>query len=90
MSDKKIDDMKIKEGQGETGKIRQLDSIVGVEKIVLMKFKAEVDQSIWQDEAAFKRWAEEKLTDIIDWEKHPEYLAKGKFDAYNQPRREAC
>ena len=88
-SDKKIEDMKIKEGQGKTGTIRSLDSIVGVERVVLNKFKADIDPSVWQDEAAFKRWAEEKLADITDWEKHPEYLAKGRFEPYNQPRREA-
>ena len=88
-SDKKIADMNIKEGQGKTGNIRSLETIVGTERVVLNKFKAEVDQSIWQDEAAFKRKEEKKLADISDWEKHPEYLAKGRFEAYNQPRKEA-
>ena len=88
-SDKKIEEMSIKEGHGKTGNIRTLESIVGTEKVVLNKYKAELDPSVWQDEAAFKRWAEEKLADITDWEKHPEYNAKGRFDAYNQPRKEA-
>ena len=88
-SDKKIEELNIKEGQGKTGNIRSLESVSGTEKIVLNKYKAELDPSVWQDEAAFKRWAEEKLADITDWEKHPEYSAKGRFDAYNQPRRES-
>lgn len=85
-SDKKIEDAKFKEGQG-TAQIRSLDAIVGTERQVLNKFKDQVQPEVWQNPDAFKRWAEEKLADISDWDKHPEYVSKDYAD-YNKPRQE--
>ena len=85
-SDKKIEDAKFKEGQG-TAEIRSLDAIVGTERQVLNKFKDQVQPEVWQNPDAFKRWAEEKLADISNWDKHPEYVSKDYAD-YNKPRQE--
>ena len=88
-SDKKIEELgnvKIKEGQG-SAQIRSLESIIGTERQVLNKFKDQVQPEVWGNPDAFKRWAEEKLADITDWEKHPEYVSKD-YAAYNKPRQE--
>ena len=54
----------------ETLQLRSLDNIVGVEKIVLNKFKSEVDQSTWGDEKLFREWAEKRLAKVLDFEQN--------------------
>ena len=84
-SDKKIADMTVKEGQG-SAEVRSLDAIVGTERLVLGKFKDKLDPEIWQSKEAFHNWAEQKLEDMTDWEKHPEYKSVD-FPNYNTPRQ---
>ena len=84
-SDKKIADMTVKEGQG-SAEVRSLDAVVGTERLVLGKFKDKLDPEIWQSKEAFHNWAEQKLEDMTDWEKHPEYKSVD-FPNYNTPRQ---
>ena len=73
-------------------KLRTLDSIVGVEKVVLNKFKQEVPQETWANPEAFKKWAEDKLESIIntqnDFELKEDFKATGQFAHYNNARKE--
>ena len=86
-SDKKIAEAEILREPAQEIHIRSLDEITGTERIVLNKFKDKIQPEQWQSKEAFARWAEEKLADMTDWEKHPEYSAKGKFDKYNDARK---
>lgn len=83
-SDRKIEDVKFKEGHGKA-EVRTLDSIVGTEALVLTKFKDKIGPEIWQSKEAFKDWADKKLADITDWKKHPEYKSVD-YPRYNEPR----
>ncbi len=78
----------VKPAEVPTFKLRSLDSIVGVEKIVLNKFKNEIDQNIWGNPERFKAWAKEKVEKIIDFENNPNYIATGDYASYNTARKE--
>ena len=78
----------VKPAEVPTFKLRSLDSIVGVEKIVLNKFKTEIDQNIWGNPERFKAWAKERLDKIIDFENNPNYVATGNYAQYNAARKE--
>ena len=90
---------KVQKVEVETVKLRQLDDIYGAERILITKHKQEIEQyakekglngsqDVWGNEEAFKRWAEERLTDLLDFEKHPEYLAEGEYATINNARKE--
>ncbi len=90
---------KVKKEKLETVTLRSLDSLHGAERILATKFKQEIEtyatehglnnsQEVWGNEETFKRWAEEKLEDILDFEKHPEYTAKGDYEGINQARKD--
>ena len=78
----------VKPAEVPTFKLRSLDNIVGVEKIVLNKFKTEIDQNIWGNPERFKAWAKERLDKIIDFENNPNYVATGNYAQYNAARKE--
>jgi len=69
-------------------KLRSFDSIVGVEKVVLNKFKNEIPQETWANPEAFKKWAEDKLESVLDFEQNPNYTAVGSYSGYNKARIE--
>ncbi len=79
---------KVKKEEVPTIQLRSLDSIVGVEKIVLNKFKNEIDQNIWGDPERFKAWAKEKLENVLDFEQNPNYTATGQFAHFNDARKQ--
>lgn len=72
-----------KEAKPQPVQLRALDSIVGVERIILNKFKTEIDQSIWGDPVRFKAWAEERLAKILE----ADYSAEGNYAHYNDARK---
>lgn len=67
--------------------LRSLDSIVGVEKIILNKYKHEVPQEVWANPERFKKWAKDKLEQIVDFDKNPHYKAVDNYAVYNNARR---
>lgn len=73
-------------------KLRTLDSIVGVEKVVLTRFKQEVPQETWANPEAFKKWAEDKLESLINakngFELIPDLTATGEYARFNEARKE--
>lgn len=73
-------------------KLRTLDSIVGVEKVVLNRFKQEVPQETWANPEAFKKWAEDKLESLINakngFELIPDLTATREYACFNEARKE--
>lgn len=68
--------------------LRSLESINGVERIVLDKFKSEIPQEVWADPVRFKTWAEEKLAKVMDFEQNPNYTATGAYAHVTKTRKE--
>ena len=88
-SPKALDDKKInRENKNLSATVRKLDDIVGVEKVVLNKFKSEVPQEVWSNPLSFKKWAEERLAKVLDFEQNPDYTATGDYAMYNKARKE--
>lgn len=79
---------KVKQAEVPKIQLRSLDSIVGVEKIILNKYKNEIDQNIWGDQARFRAWAEERLKKVLDFEQNPDYTATGQFAHFNEARKQ--
>lgn len=79
---------KVKQADVAQIHLRSLDSIVGVEKLILNKYKNEVDQKIWGDPERFKVWAEEKLKKVLDFEQNPDYTAVNEYAKFNNARKE--
>ncbi len=68
--------------------LRALDDIVGTERVILNKYKNEIDQSIWGDPVRFRAWAEDKLKKVLDFEQNPDYTATGAYAQVNPARKE--
>lgn len=79
---------KIKQADVTPIHLRSLDSIVGVEKLILNKYKNEIDQNIWGNPERFKLWAEEKLKKVLDFEQNPDYTAVNEYAKFNDARKE--
>lgn len=79
---------KIKQADVAPIHLRSLDSIVGVEKLILNKYKNEIDQNIWGNPERFKVWAEEKLKKVLDFEQNPDYTAVNEYAKFNNARKE--
>lgn len=75
-----------KENSSATATVRTLESIVGVEKVVLNKFKSEIPQEIWSNPESFKRWAEKRLAKILDFDANKDYIAVNEYAKYNEAR----
>ena len=78
---------RIKKVNAKKVQLRSFDSIVGVEKVVLNKFKQELKPEIWGDETKFKDWAKEKLGKVLDFEQNPNYTATGEYAKFNDARK---
>jgi len=79
---------KVKQAEVPKIQLRSLDSIVGVEKIIVNKYKNEIDQNIWGDPVRFRAWAEERLKKVLDFEQNPNYTATGQFAHFNDARKQ--
>lgn len=77
-----------RDNSAKTATLRTYDSIEGVEKVVLNKFKDEVPQEIWADPEQFKTWAEKKLEAILDFDNNTNLQATGQYAYYNPNRKE--
>jgi len=77
-----------KENAPQTAIVRSLDSIVGVEKVVLNKFKSEIPQEIWSNPESFKAWAEQRLAKLLNFEENPDFIATGQYARYNKARKD--
>ena len=91
---------KVQRVEVESVTLRQLDDIFGAERILITKHKQEIEQyakdkglngsqDVWGNEEAFKHWTEERLADLLDFDKHPEYLAEGQYAQINPQRKES-